>query len=53
MYLKHWILVTKLAFPSLNSFIKQEIFGILLVKWAAIEASSILNETPLNYVKLC
>ena len=40
------MLTTKLAFPSLNSFTKHEIFGMLLVKWAAIEASSTLKETP-------
>ena len=48
MYLKHWIDVTRDALPSLRILIIHEISGILLVKCAAIEASSRDSDTPIS-----
>lgn len=44
--LNSWKLVVNAALPYLRIFITQEIFWILLVNGAAIEAYASLNEIP-------
>ena len=46
IYLKVWRLVTKAHFPSFKTSIIQDISGVLEVKGAAIEASSVDRDIP-------
>ena len=46
IYLKVWRLVTNAHFPSFKTSIIQEISGVLEVKGAAIDASSVDKEIP-------